>query len=172
MFWAVSSPPPLRPLPTGHILRQVRVDEKQAYEELFNLAWPQRGVFEDNFDCALDGGLFAVEHLDSGLLVSSCAAFKPGVWKSHSETGSLGWLVTDPSHGRQGLATVVVAAVMNRLALEGYETVYLSTEDERATAIHIYLKLGWRPLIYTDGMEERWQRIYDALGVPADGKSL
>jgi hypothetical protein len=108
MVWRVSSRPQIGRLPTGYIRRQARSTEEQAYEELFNLAWPQEGVFEDIFDCALDEGLFVVEHLDSGLLVSSCAAFKAGVWKAHSETGSLGWLVTNPSHGGQGLATSVV----------------------------------------------------------------
>jgi hypothetical protein len=47
---------------------------------------------------------------------------------------------------------------------EGYETVYLSTEDERLAAIHIYLKLGWRPFIHMDGMKDRWRGIYAAIG--------
>ena len=52
---------------------------------------------------------------------------------------------------------------MKRLASEGFELVYLSTEDERLAAIRIYLTLGWKPLMYTEGMEERWQRIHQAL---------
>jgi mycothiol synthase len=53
---------------------------------------------------------------------------------------------------------------MNRLAEERYETVHLSTEDERLAAIHIYLKFGWQPLLYTAGMDERWRRIEATLG--------
>jgi len=163
MVWTVSSPPQIDRLPIGYILKPARSDDKEAYEELFNLAWPDKGVFEENFNCALDDGLFVIEHQISGLLVSSCAAFKPGVWKDHPETGSLGWLVTDPAHGGRGLATTVVMAVMNRLAVEDYPESYLGTEDERLAAIHIYLKLGWQPLLYTEGMSERWEAIMSAL---------
>jgi ribosomal protein S18 acetylase RimI-like enzyme len=137
----------------------VRNEERQGYEELFNLAWPNEGVSDDVFNSTLEGGFFGVENHDSGLLVSSCIAGRTGLWKAHPETGSLGWLVTDPAHSGRGLATTLVTAVMNRLNAEGYEDVYLSTEDERLTAIHIYLKLGWEPLLYSVGMEDRWRRI-------------
>ncbi len=71
--------------------------------------------------------------------------------------------MTDPAHCRLGLATAVVLAVMNRLATEGYPASYLGTEDDRLAAIHLYLRLGWKPLLYTDGMEDRWRAIQDAL---------
>ena len=163
MVWHASTPMTPRDPPAGYRLRQVQPSEGQAYEELHNLAWPHEYPFQDFLDIALPGGFFAVEHLASGLLVSSCIAAKPGVWKDYPEFGSLGWLVTDPVHGGLGLATTVVVTVMNRLLVEGYESVYLSTEDERLAAIHIYLKLGWQPLLYTDEMEERWQSIKAAL---------
>jgi mycothiol synthase len=165
MVWHVTTPPALPSLPGGYLLRQVRGDEKRAYEELFNLAWPYKDKFDDVSDGALDGGFFVVEDAASGLLVSSCVAFKAGVFKAHPETGSLGWLVTDPQHAGKGLAKGVVVAVMKRLSNEGYGAVYLSTEDERIAAIHIYLKLGWTPVLHTGGMEERWQSIKAALHV-------
>jgi mycothiol synthase len=163
MFWRVSNVPTPPVLPPRYRLRQVRPDEKQPYEELHKLAWPYEFPFHDFLDIALPGGFFGVEHLASGRLVSSCIAAKAGVWKDYPATGSLGWLVTDPTHGSQGLATTVVLAVMNRLFAEGFETVYLSTEDERLAAIHIYLKLGWQPLLYAEDMHDRWQTIEAAL---------
>jgi RimJ/RimL family protein N-acetyltransferase len=160
MVWHITSPPPPIPnLPSDYRLRQVRQDETEAYEELAVLAWPLEDFWGGYFEDALPGGFFAVEHLPSGQLFSSCMAMKPGVFKEYSDVGTLGWLVTDPAHGGLGLATTVVLAVMNRLMAEGYRESYLGTEDERLAAIHIYLKLGWQPLMYTDGMEERWQSI-------------
>ncbi len=111
----------------------------------------------------MPGGFFVIEHQASGLLVSSCLALKPGVFEEYPEVGTLGYLVTDPAHGRLGLATAVVLAVMNRLAAEGYPESYLGTEDERLAAINLYLRLGWKPLLYIGGMEERWQAIQAAL---------
>ena len=37
-----------------------------------------------------------------------------------------------------------------------------SVPRSRRTAT--YLKLGFEPLLFTEGMSERWQRIYQALG--------
>jgi mycothiol synthase len=164
MRWLISSPPaPVPQVPEGYVLRVVRPDEKQALEELFSLAWPQEYTFEELYSFCLPDGFFVVEELATGFLVSASLALKPGVFKDYSHVGTLGWLVTDPAHGGRGLATTVVLAVMNRLAAEGYEESYLGTEDERLAAIHIYLKLGWKPLLYTDGMEERWHVIEEAL---------
>jgi mycothiol synthase len=163
MVWrAVPSLGPRR-VPAGYELRQIRNDEKQTYEALFNVAWPEAEMFDAVYEAALPGGFFGVEHTASGLLVSSCAALKRGVFEAYPDVGSLGWLVTDRAHGGHGLATCVVLAVMNRLQAEGFDRAYLSTEDERLTAIRIYLGVGWEPLLYTDGMEERWQSIRSAL---------
>ena len=164
MVWHVSDLPAAPRLPDGYQLRLAQPEDGPAFEELHSLAWPYEYPLQTFLEIALPGGFFVVEHDASGLLVSSCIASRPGVWKDYPDTGSLGWLVTDPVHQGIGLATSIVLAVMNRLAAEGYETVYLSTEDERLAAIHIYLKLGWQPLIYTEGMGERWEGIHEALG--------
>jgi mycothiol synthase len=164
MVWRIVAPPaPVPELPLGYRLRQVQPADKDAYEELYALAWPLEYDFQQFFKFALPEGFFCIEHVASGLLVSSCLALKPGVFKEYSHVGTLGWLVTDPAHGGLGLATTVVLAVMNRLYDEGYRESYLGTEDERLSAIHIYLKLGWEPLLYADGMEERWRSIDEAL---------
>lgn len=170
MVWHAVAPPPKTPaLPLGYRLRQVWPDEKEAYEDLYALAWPLEYDFQEFFDFALPEGFFAIEHVASGLLVSSCITLKPGVFKEYSHVGTLGWLVTDPAHGGLGLATTVVLAVMNRLYDEGYRESYLGTEDERLVAIHIYLKLGWKPLLYKEGMEERWRSIREALAARGNG---
>lgn len=159
MAWRITSAPPAIPdLPTGYRLGQVGQGEKRAYEELAVLAWPLESFWEGYFSDPLLGGFFAVEHMASGQLVSSCMAVRPGVFKEYSDVGTLGWLVTDPAHGGLGLATTVVLAVMNRLYEEGCGESYLGTEDERLAAIHIYLKLGWAPLMYTGGWSSAGSR--------------
>jgi len=152
------------PVPRGYVLRQFRGDDERQYDELFHLAFEDEGRFPEILERTLGGGFFVVEHLASHELVASCLAMRGSTSPRHAEAGQLGWLVTDPSHARKGLGTIVSASVTNRLEAEGYPRPFLGTEDVRIPAIAIYLKLGWRPYIYCDEMESRWRSIFACLG--------
>ncbi len=153
------------PLPCGYKLRHFRPNDTNAYEELFRLAWEEEGVLSGTLAAALDDGFFVVEDLASGALVASCVAEHITHHRRHSESGRLGWLVTDPSHTGKGLGTITAASVTNRLVAAGYRRPFLGTEDLRLVAISIYLKLGWQPHIYRVGMEARWQHVFRRLGL-------
>ena len=152
------------PVPEGYLLRQLRSGDEGAYDDLFHLAFADEGRFPETVGRALDGGFFVVEHTDSKQLVASCVAMRGSSSPRHVEAGQLGWLVTDPSHTRKGLGTLVSASVTNRLMAEGYQSPFLGTEDFRIPAIAIYVMLGWRPCIYGGDMEPRWRSIYACLG--------
>jgi mycothiol synthase len=152
------------PMPEGYVLRQLSSGDEGPYDDLFHLAFADEGRFAETVGRALDGGFFVIEHLASHELVASCVALRGSSSPRHVEAGQLGWLVTDPSHTRKGLGTIVSALVTNRLVAEGYQRPFLGTEDFRLAAISIYLNLGWRPHIYVDDMELRWRRIYGFLG--------
>jgi mycothiol synthase len=152
------------PIPEGYVLRQFQTEDKQKYNDLFHLAFADEGRFPEILRRTLHGGFFVVEHLASHELVASCLAMRGSSSPRHPEAGQLGWLVTDPSHTRQGLGTIVSASATNRLAAAGYSRPFLGTEDFRIPAIAIYLKLGWRPHIYHDNMESRWKDIFDSVG--------
>jgi GNAT superfamily N-acetyltransferase len=152
------------PVPTGYVLRQLRDGEKRQYDALFHLAFEDEGRYPEILERTLDGGFFVVEHLASRELVASCLAMRGSSSPRHLEAGQLGWLVTDPSHMRKGLGTIVSACATNRLAAEGYARPFLGTEDLRLPAIAIYLKLGWHPYIYRREMESRWRSIFTGLG--------
>ena len=150
-------------VPEGYVLRQLRSGDEGPYDDLFHLAFADEGRFAETVGRALDGGFFVIEHLASREIVASCVAMRGSSSPRH-EAGQLGWLVTDPSHTRKGLGTIVSASVTNRLVAEGYQRPFLGTEDFRIAAISIYLNLGWRPHIYRDDMELRWRSIYGCLG--------
>jgi mycothiol synthase len=150
-------------IPDGYTLRQLRSGDEVPYDDLFHLAFADEGRFQETIERTLPSGFFVVEHLASRELVASCVAMRGSSSPRH-KAGQLGWLVTDPSHTRKGLGTIVSAAVTNRFVEEGYERPFLGTEDFRITAISIYLNLGWRPHIYRDDMEPRWRSIYGRLG--------
>jgi mycothiol synthase len=150
-------------VPEGYVLRQLRSGDEGPYDDLFHLAFADEGRFLETVGRALDGGFFVIEHLASHELMASCVAMRGSSSPRH-EAGQLGWLVTDPSHTRKGLGTIVSVSVTNRLVAEGYQRPFLGTEDFRIAAISIYLNLGWRPHIYRDDMELRWRNIYGRLG--------
>jgi len=157
-------PVELSPVPDGYGLRQFRKGDEGPYDDLFHLAFADDGRFPETLGRTLDGGFFIIEHLASHDLVASCAAMRGSSSPRH-QAGQLGWLVTDPSHTRRGLGTLVAAAVTNRLVEEGYDCPFLGTEDFRTPAMAIYIHLGWRPYLYRDEMEARWQNIYQSLGL-------
>jgi mycothiol synthase len=153
--------PTLQP---GYTLRAFDDQDAQAYEALFALAWSDTGTLDYTRRHALPGGFLVVEHDASRQLVASCVAFAPESPARHPHDGSLGWLVTDPTHTRRGLAAVVASITTNRLIEAGYKRPWLQTEDERVVALRLYLRLGWRPYLYADGMEARWRAVFDRIG--------
>lgn len=153
--------------PEGYLVRQYESRDRDAYLELFHLAFEASDPLPDVLATRLDSGFFIIEHGDSGILAASCVAqVKPRA--RYPEGGELGWLVADPAHSGRGLGTLVAALVANRLADEGYEQAYLLTEDFRLPALSIYLKLDWRPNLFQDDMEGRWRAIFASLDRPFD----
>ena len=147
------------PVPEGYRPRQFRPGDETAYDELFHLAFEHEGRLPKTLERALDDGFFVIEHLASGHLVASCVAERFAKPPMHPEAGELGWLVTDPLHTGRRLGTIVAASATNRLAAEGCQRPFLETDDFRVAAISIYLKLGWRPYLYKEGMEARWRNV-------------
>ena len=90
-------------------------------------------------------------------MASATAVHNPSA--AHPCAAEMGWVAGDPEHKGRGLGQAVSAAV-TRLALSmGYRRIFLYTEDFRLPAIKIYLRLGYRPHLFTDGMEERWRKV-------------
>jgi mycothiol synthase len=159
---------PIPPVPHGYELRQFRPDDERAYDDLFHLAFEDESRLTETLERTLSGDFFVVVDRASGHLVASCMALVGSGSPRHADAGQLGWLVTDPAHTRKGLGTLVATCATNRLAAEGYRRPFLGTEDFRIAAISIYLKLGWRPFVYLDDMNERWRSILVRLGRVAE----
>src|SRR5438270_495664 len=107
-------------VPEGYVLRQLRNGDEGLYDDLFHLAFADEGRFQETIQRTLSSGFFVVEHVSSHDLVASCVAMRGSSSPRHVQ-GQLGWLVTDPSHTRKRLGTIVAASVTNRFAEEGYE---------------------------------------------------
>jgi len=165
MVWTGSAPLDVPEVPSGYEVRQFRPGDETAYDDLFHLAFADTNTLEHTRATALDDGFFVVEHNNSGHLVTTCAA-QHIENDRHPGGGQLGWLVGDPAHAGKRLGTIVSATVTNLLADAGYALPYLQTNDFRYEAIAIYLKLGWRPYLFAEDMEQRWRDVYAGMGIP------
>src|SRR6476469_7382516 len=121
-------------VPAGYVLRQLRSGDEGQYDDLFHLAFADEGRFPETVGRALDGGFFVIEHLASREIVASCVAMRGSSSPRH-EAGQLGWLVTDTSHTRKGLGTVVSASVTNGFVEEEYQRQCHTIEDLGIAAI-------------------------------------
>ncbi|MDA0233182.1 MAG: GNAT family N-acetyltransferase [Chloroflexi bacterium] len=149
-------------VPAEYSMRQYAEPDRASYWELFSGVYGIHSRLDDLRTAALPGGFFVIEHGRYGNVVASAAAAKYSR-AGHTDPGSLQWVMTDPAHTGNGLGTAVVAAATDRLSTEGYGRIYLSTDDWRLPAISIYLKLGWKPLLFLPEMEPRWRAVLIAL---------
>ena len=82
----------------------------------------------------------------------------------HPDGHSLQWVVAHEDHRGTGAGQATIAAATQSLTKHAPSYSYLSTDDFRIPAISIYLKLGWKPLLYQDDMPRRWATIFGLLG--------
>lgn len=171
MIWPqhrLSSPPVPR-VPEGYELRCMRVEdpaEEREYLKLIELAgfgiWDHQRFLEV-VKHVLPDGLFVVVHQASGRIVATALANHRPI-QNHPFGGEMGWVAADPAHKSKGLGQCVTAAATARLIQAGYRHVYLLTDDYRLPAIESYLRVGFEPLYYCDGMQERWASVRKKLG--------
>ena len=79
------------------------------------------------------------------------------------EEGALDYVVTHPEHRGRGLGRATCTEVSRFLVARGYKTVSLGTDDWRLPAIHVYLSMGFRPVMNRNDMSARWAAIYKKL---------
>jgi GNAT superfamily N-acetyltransferase len=166
MRWPVArGAPETQPLPSDYRLRQFSLSDRAAHAALLLRADVGECPLEYWLERILPSGFFVVEHVSTGALVATCmAAHQPR--ERYPQGGNLGWLATDPEHRGRGLGLAVSAAVTARLVNAGYENIYLTTDDRRLAALALYLDMGWEPVLFDSDMEERWRRVFEALGRP------
>ena len=90
----------------------------------------------------------------------SSGATSPVTGKAGDPTreGLLDYVATHPDHQGRGLGRATCTAVSRYLVDQGCETVSLWTDDWRLPAIHLYLSLGYRPVMNRGDMPERWAK--------------
>ena len=168
MIWPktrLGSPPSVK-VPSGYVLRQYVATDERQYIALMDKAgftgWTHESV-QGSIGHILPDGFYVIEHLASGRLVATAVSQHYST-ELHPYGGQVGWVAGDPEHKGKGLGRAVTAAATARLLQAAYSEIYLQTDDWRLPAIKIYLDLGYQPLMYCEGMPERWEAIREKLG--------
>jgi mycothiol synthase len=156
-------PPGVPSLPGGYVLRQYEERDRASYWRLFTQVFDTYCRLDDLRTAALPSAFHVVEHVTTGDVVASAVAAEY-LREGHPDPGSLQWVMADSSHLGKGLGRAVIVAATANLAKARYSRVYLSTDDWRLPAISLYLKLGWKPLLFQPDMEGRWKTIFTQLG--------
>lgn len=168
--FAAGTPEAADPLPlhlaAGYTLRQyVPGQDDDEYVALMQAAGFEDWTADRLALCqmtALPDGWYLAVHDDSGKVAATCmATHRPA--PAHPFGGELGWVAAHPDHRGHKLGWTVCAVVTNRLRAAGYDNIYLKTDDFRAPAILTYLRMGYLPFLYTEGMAERWEAICHTL---------
>ena len=165
-----SDPVPEVPPPaSGYKLRMVKPEDRHSYTQTFESAFDEPSPFADLMRKMLPGGFFVVEHGPTGTVVAaSTAANYPKM--QHPNGHSLQWVVAHSAHLGTGSGRATVAAATQVLADSAPNYSYLSTDDFRLPAINIYLKVGWRPLLFRDDQIARWAKIFEILDMSFNEK--
>jgi mycothiol synthase len=156
------------PVPDGYSLRTYCPGIEDQFFKLMTVAgwngW-NKEVLQPWLAKILPDGWFMIADEDSNEILYSAMSLH-NYKGTYPFWGELGWLAGHPNHSGKGLGLVVSAAATDRLIKAGYKNIQLFTEEYRLPAIKTYLKLGYIPSFYIDGMAGRWENICNELSWP------
>lgn len=158
--------PPAISLGADYFLRQYASEDETAWLTLMGQAgfteWDHNRL-ATWLPRVVPQGFFLAVHRPTRHVVATAMAVV-GDDPLHPQGGELGWVAADPAHRGRGLGRAVCSAVVGHLLQAGYRRIFLKTDDWRLPALTVYLRMGFVPFLYEEGMSERWRQVYAALG--------
>ena len=161
------------PMPAGYVMRAHRTGDAESWADALRKGgftdWTEQQVLEYTVDAERREGSCLVEH--NGRIVAATFASRIGNQPHNppigggnsSQVGVLDFVVTHPDHRGKGLGRATCTEVARFLVSRGCKTITLGTDDWRLPAIHIYLSMGFNPVINRDDMPRRWAAVYEKL---------
>jgi len=163
-------------LPVGYVLTRFYDGLEDSWSELLNSSsfdseWNIDRV-KDYFSCEyrlfgssgvtyrnrVISATFASTH--SGLCSPSPCKTGNLCKEDNVNTGMFDYVATHPKYRGKGLSRVVCISILDYFFTEiCCERVVLNTDDWRVPAISLYFSLGFKPIINSDDVFIRWQKI-------------
>ena len=161
--------PPQPSLPKRYYTRTYREEDNSDYKRMLEEeGWKLSNKDLNEFFSRIlpDGLYFLVDQKTEDIVASAVALHNP---QSSDYTfpfgGDIGFVFTNPNHRNKGLGLYVTALATKRLISSGYKSIRIVTNDHRLPALKTYLKLGFKPFLYSSDMEDRWKDVYKNLEI-------
>ena len=154
-------------LPEGYVMRSYQTGDEGSWAETL-----QSCGFKRWNDAEVRAYLEDAERLKGSRVVDYegrvvAATFASRHTHDASNTivpeGVLDFVVTHPEHRGKKLARATCTEVSKFFVYLGCQSISLLTDDWRLPAIHVYLSLGFKPVMNRNDMPGRWSAIYDKL---------
>jgi len=150
-------------IPEGFILRTYQDGDGSKWEDLTESTLGFRSDFKKDI---MNNPFFMKERIffiykDDELAATATA------WCTNDEpeTGYVHMVGADSKFKGKGLGYQISLATLHRMKEENKKSVILHTDDFRLPAIVVYLRLGFKPVMFHESHELRWQNIYKELGM-------
>lgn len=144
-------------VPTEYVLRPYRSGDVASWADTLRRGgftdWTEQRVLDYLKDVERRVGSSLVEY--DGRIVAATFASRVGNQPHNqdvaggepSDVGILDFVVTHPDHRGKRLGKATCTAVARFLVGRGCKTIELGTDDWRLPAIHVYLSMGFRPVM-------------------------
>ncbi|MBO5858151.1 MAG: GNAT family N-acetyltransferase [Clostridia bacterium] len=169
MYWLKGTPIADLTLPEGYSI----VNYKECLED--KIAWVEcckNGLVGDNCvpeffdecvadvdDCVPEKDVFFLDH--NGEHIGTIAA----IYHPDEKEGQVHMVGIRTDYRGKGLGKYINNVAVKKLAAQGAEYMYLTTDEWRMGAVKSYLTAGFIPVEYDEGMKERWEWMLCELGV-------
>ena len=114
-------------------------------------------------DVFIPDGLYFATHQD--IPVGTACAWRESV--DENDVGYVHMVGVVAEHTGHKLGKWVSLAVLIYFRDNGFKCSMLDTDDFRVPAVKTYLNLGFIPVYVEDGQTERWEKIFEKLGLPS-----
>jgi len=141
-----SVPALIASMPAGYRLRKFQSSDKVELISLFDRCSFNFSLdsLDRTLELCLPGGVFLVEHCESGALVSTMMA-RHLASPEFPFGGRIDWLACDLRHRGKGLGRLAATLATNHLIRLGYQNIWVTTQPHRLDAIKIFTSLGFMP---------------------------
>lgn len=129
----------------------------------FGEPWDERWVTENLYDDASVVATYVIRG-ENGLDATASARLLPDQFP---DAGYVHFVATSPAARGKGLGVTVTRAVLGCFADRGMQQAVLETDDQRLSAISMYLALGFVPEYRSADHLHRWSRVFASLGARA-----
>ena len=158
------------PIAQGYHIRTFRPGEEEIWVEICKngLCGPDAGL--DVWENAIVGQKTIIPQRDVFFVCDENDVPKATItgFVMANAQGDIHMVAASEDVRGKNIGRAMLAHAMKKLGAEMVwkpRMTHLTTDDWRIPAIVGYLKAGFRPVLYDEGMEERWRAVCDQLGL-------